>query len=184
MAYEVRHSYQDIVEINYEGEALVLDFEFRGIPGLLWPLRELMEAWANQNGRLMELYIWQDPDPWLDRWRVYVMAHGTPVIALVAALPLLLTALRWLVIAFISWKASTIFIKSQQPTPGETVLGGMTPEQIATMTPEQIRALTTPAAPKPGSLGGVLGNIQGLGTLALLAFGLYLVSTYMQGRRA
>ena len=182
MAYEIRYAYQDLVEINYEGEALELDFEFRGVPGLLVPLREVMEAWANQHGRLMELYIWQDTDPIFDRWRVYMLAHGSPVIALIAALPLLLVALRWGVIGFISWKASTVIMQNQQPTPGEAVLAGMSPDQIAAFTPEQITALL-PAPEKPGGLGDILGKVKGLGTIALIAFGLYLASKFMGERK-
>lgn len=174
MAYVIQHSFVDPTEVaTYRGEVLVLDFEFQGIPGLLVPLRETLEFWANQNGRLIELFIWQDSDPLLDKWRVYMQAHGTPILALATALPVLITALKWLIIAFITWTVSRVIFRDSGPTPGQEILKGFTPEQLAGLTPEQIAALIA----KPE--GGLLDQLGDLGKLALIAFGMYLASKFV-----
>ena len=101
----------------YSGPATTVEIEVKGLPGLTWPLTNAIENWASLQGQnLLYLTIWQDTEPFFDKYKIMFATYAKPTgIGLaplvIAALVVLAKVIAGIVIAIMVWKTAEVVMR-------------------------------------------------------------------------
>lgn len=148
--YKLVYTYSAPELLTYEGEALQIVVEVKGLPGLTPHLVKAVTTWGSlKNVTILLLNVNQDSQALFDRYKVEILAHGSPFPFLVVAV-LLTMLIAAGAIAFIAWRLTMVQMALAKPTPYEdaltTYLDSLPPSEVAKITPEKMEALVKETA--------------------------------------
>ena len=126
MAYEIvsELSFDYSGWTGFAGEAVKIEFEVQGIPGLAQHIAWDCEQWVRLHGLTIEAFaIYQDTTPLFDKYKVYMVFHESPVAqAILILIGLLIGTIALLGVTFGVWRISTvIFAPPKPPLDKETI---------------------------------------------------------------